>query len=540
MHPSSRRRFVPVVIAVLVASSSYVARTVGPSADQLDTGLARQLLTRMAVAAQMPARHASHQQRVGSMTPAERRQAIDTIWGAGAPTAEKLAIFDKFWNYVDAKFAAFQHLDVNWQDLRSRYRGEVAAGVSRGRFAAIINQLSLALRDSHTNPVDQLVNVFTVPQPGVPLLGLSGWVFDPSGACLTAQDDGSALVYSAIPGHPLGLQSGDRILGYDGRPWPELYQQMVHEELPLWPLWWGTSPTSFEHTFVMSAGMNWSLFDTMDIVKAGSSQTVHVSTSLMPEPIFWGFCSEQMDIPGVAKPTFTATDLVRAGIIDGTRIGYIYSWSWEETAVDQFAQAVYQLTQVEQVEGLILDFRFNVGGFQDAPFKGLSALSSHPSPTLGMDLRKDPADHFAMMSLAPIAQFKLDFSNWQHDRSRIKAGYEGPVAVLVGPGAVSAGDFAALWARNLPRVRTFGKSTSMAVGLPTQPALGTELDLGPDWDHSRVAETNSYLAGAPKDFLIHTEFPVDEHVWLQPDDVAAGTDTVVEAALAWLHDQLGP
>jgi hypothetical protein len=47
-----------------------------------------------------------------------------------------------------------------------------------------------------------------------------------------------------------------------------------------------------------------------------------------------------------------------------------------------------------------------------------------------------------------------------------------------------------------------------------------------------VAETNNYAVGAPKDYLTHAEFPVDERVWLRPDDVAAGQDTVVEAAPA--------
>ena len=73
----------------------------------------------------------------------------------------------------------------------------------------------------------------------------------------------------------------------------------------------------------------------------------------------------------------------------------------------------------------------------------------------------------------------------------------------------------------------------MAVGLPTQPALGTELDLGPDW-FGRVAETNTFALSSPKDYLTHDEFPVDERVWLRPTDVAAGKDTVVDAALRWL------
>jgi hypothetical protein len=78
----------------------------------------------------------------------------------------------------------------------------------------------------------------------------------------------------------------------------------------------------------------------------------------------------------------------------------------------------------------------------------------------------------------------------------------------------------------------------MAVGHPTQPGLGRSLDLGPDW-FARIAETNTYRVGAPKDFLIHTEFPVNYPVWLRADDVAAGTDTVVEAALTWLRPQTG-
>ena len=38
--------------------------------------------------------------------------------------------------------------------------------------------------------------------------------------------------------------------------------------------------------------------------------------------------------------------------------------------------------------------------------------------------------------------------------------------------------------------------------------------------------------------LIHTDLPVDERVWLRPADVAAGKDTVVDAALRWLRQEL--
>jgi hypothetical protein len=372
----------------------------------------------------------------------------------------------------------------------------------------------------------------------VPSVGQGGWIVDTSGACLTAQDDGSALVYSVIPNHPLGLQRGDRILGYDGKPWRDLYQELIAEEVPIWPLWWGSSPTSFDHSFVMSAGLNWHLFDVMDIAKHSSGQVMHVPTSLMPGDIFWGFCSEQMNVAGVSKPNFFAGNYVRSGVVAGTSIGYIYVWGWTGNAETEFAEAVYQLTQVDKVRGLIVDYRFNVGGFIRAPFAGTAILAERPAPTLGNDQRLKPYDHFLMKTLIPPDFFKVDFLPSGNRDIPVKVSYTGPVAVLVGPGAVSAGDFGSELLRSLPVARTFGKSTSMALGLPTQPALGTVIDLGPDWE-ARVSESNSYAVGSPMDYLIHTEFPVDQLVWLTPNDVAAGQDTVVNAAMTWLNAQIG-
>jgi C-terminal processing protease CtpA/Prc len=462
-----------------------------------------------------------------------RRQAVDTYWGPGLATEVKLQIFDKFWQYVDDKFVAFQGIDVDWAAVRERYRAEVAVGVSRGRFAAIMNQLSLALTDTHSSALDDVVNYYTLPERGTPLLAVGAWTFDTIGACVTAQEDGSALVYSALAGHPLGLERGDRILGYDGRPWRELYRELLREELPLWPLWWGSSATSFDHSFVMAAGTNWHLFETMDIAKR-TGQIVHVSTSLMPGIMWYGFCSEQMRIPGVPKPAGVYTQPVSRGIIEGSRIGYIYVWSWATPTVEaEFADAVDYLTRIEQVQGLIIDFRFNAGGFLRASLRGIGALVPHPEPTIGLVERMRPGDHFQMQVLAPPSEFRLDFDL---ANTRFTSQYGGPIAVLVGPGAASAGDFSSLWTMFHPNARSFGRSTATTFNLPTQPALGTELNLHPGWT-AGIAEANSYKVDEPHAYLTHREFPVDELVWLRPEDVAQGRDTVVEAAVRWIRQQ---
>lgn len=115
--------------------------------------------------------------------------AINARWGPGLPTQRKLEIFDEFWTTIDERFAAFHGLDVDWAALRERYRPEIAAGVSRGRFAAIMSQLALALRDSHTFANDQ--GVFnTARGPEAPTLLLGGAIFSRLGACATVHDDG--------------------------------------------------------------------------------------------------------------------------------------------------------------------------------------------------------------------------------------------------------------------------------------------------------------------------------------------------------------
>ncbi len=248
--------------------------------------------------------------------------------------------------------------------------------------AAIMNHLALALGESHTQPLDVQVNVNTVPVPGVPLLAVGSWGADPSGTCATALPDGSALIYAAVPDDPLGLAPGDVVIGYDGQPWRRLWRRLLQEEIALWPLWWGSSPTSFQHSFDMTAATNWHLFSVMDIRKP-SGEVVHTPTSLMPGPIWFDFCSEQLAVAGVPKPADPFAAPVSYGIVEGKRIGYIHVWSWgrpggSTTVGQEFAEAVRALTQVERVDGLVVDLRFNMGGFAKAPLQGIGALVSRP------------------------------------------------------------------------------------------------------------------------------------------------------------------
>jgi hypothetical protein len=488
-------------------------------------------------AAAEPVAPAAAQPQRAAVASGRWRQAVDATWGPGLPTAQKLAIFDRFWTTVDEQFAAFQDLDVDWTALRDRYRPEIAAGVSRGRFAGIMSRLSLALRESHTVAFDLPVS-FTLPTLGVPVLNVGLWGSNSSGACMTAQEDGSALVYAVRSDQALRWTPGDRILGFEGRPWGELYPALIDAELPLRATFWGSSPSTFKHSLVMSAGANWHLFDTVDVLRHQTGEVEHQATAPLLPLRFSPNCTEQLDIPGVPKPLNTGASPVSWGVVDGTNIGYVYVWGWSNEAGPAFAEAIRQVTQVRQTDGLIVDFRRNVGGSIRPSDDGLDLLFDHPVHTIGFGERADPDDHFKMrmasFSAPGFYTIGLDDRFAGEPPVADHASYDRPIAMLTGPGSLSAGDHAALRLALHPRVRTFGKSTATAFNGPATLDLGSS-----DW-FSRYARGDAFRVGEPDEFLTHDEFPVDEPVWLTPNDAAVGRDTVVEAAVDWISQEAAP
>ena len=239
----------------------------------------------------------------GQYTKADWAEIIDATWGPGLPTDEKLAIFDNAWNLIDAGYGAFMNMYINLDSLRNVFRPEIAGGVSRGRFAAILNYLGLALMDQHTYIIDGVVNEGTYPTPGTPLLVFGAAIsIDYFGAGLTPLPNSTLLVYKVTPNHVLGLQPGDIVLGYDGVPWKQLYKQLLDAQLPCILINWGSSEQSRKHAILQSAGLNWHLFDTIDIQKYDTKEIVHLPTSLLQNQQGEIYGNEQLPVAGVDFP----------------------------------------------------------------------------------------------------------------------------------------------------------------------------------------------------------------------------------------------
>ena len=466
--------------------------------------------------------------KIGNRTVEEWRQLVDETWGPGEPTAEKVGIFDAAWDNLDREYGAYMNLDVDMRALRRRYRQEIRDGVSRGRFVAIMNHLSLAMNDAHTLIVNGPVSWGIRIQIGTPLFVVGAWVDNsPFGAALTPMPDGSLLVFRALPNHPLGLEPGDLVLGYDGVLWSVLYRQLLEIELPIRLHWvWGSTDASMEHCILMSAAMNWHLFNTIDIQKYGSEDIVSLPTSLflnLTGRAIWG--NEQLPVPGVEMPDFVNEDYITWGVIDGTRIGYIYvaSWSYEDEdeISEQWYEAVDELMHNYETTGLIVDFRLNQGGYMLEAHDGYSLLFNERVSAVSFDLRGSTDDHLDMV---PHRTFNAERFTIPGNSATF---YDKPIAVLTGPGAISNGDWESLRMGFHPMVRTFGKPTNGAFTLSDTPHLGD------DWYFSK-ATGSGYLVDGHQ-YLAHTGVQVDQEVWLTRDDVAEGRDTVVAAAVRWIE-----
>jgi len=507
--------FVTMLALVLAMSS--------PQAPGLLPGTTPVLLGAPA-AADSPPPHLVAKQP-GHYSKTDWQRVIDSTWGPGLSVSAKLAIFDSFWSTIDDSFACFNSLDVNWDSLRAVYRAEVEDTVSRGRFAAIMNHLAMALREGHTIISDITVNYGTQLLPGVPLWVVGAWMdAGHFGAGLTPLPDSSLLVYRVAANHPLGLKPGDMVMGFDRRRWVDILRELEEAQLPIRQLYtWGSCSTAMTYSLLNAAGMNWHLFDTIDIVKYSTGDTVHLPTSWLEGQGMHLYATDQMDIPGVPMPSTDSMPAATYGVVSGTRIGYIYCWRWYYDAGARFYDAVNALTSDPTLKGIIIDFRFNQGGNMFLSDSGLNLLFHDSTATICFTERSDPENHHAMRVVEPAGNFTVPGNG---------VGYDKPIAVLVGPGAVSSGDQVAYRMTFHPRVQTFGLSTNAAFN------GRTGLSVFPGW-YALYARVEACLASDTTYFLTHREFPVDVPVWHTRDAVANGKDAVVEAAIAWVDSTSG-
>jgi hypothetical protein len=462
-------------------------------------------------------------------------RVIDSTWGSGQSATDQLNVFDAFWSTVDQQWAGFPNLPLNWDSVRNVYRSQIGSGLSRGRFYALMSRIWLALMEYHTFIYDAKVDTIFGTRTwhyksGVPLVCIGTGSWDLIGAPVTPTPDSSGLVYRVAPANPLGLKPGDLILGYEGIPWKRLYGQLLNNGVPVsrYNSSSGSTPESMTHEILSAVGWNWGMFSTIDVVKYSTGDTLHLSTAPLSTATSTLWATDQVPVAGVPMPPEdnSGSEAVSWGVVQGTNIGYIYAWDWgSRQTASLFSQAVYDLRHNKNVNGLVIDFRTNWGGEPSYADPGLSQLFNF-DPTAKMSFATHNSladDHFAFTISSTwtfIPTYNVTPTAYPFDR---------PIAVLIGPACLSAGDWNAFRMRFHPMARLFGKPTNGAFVGGTY-AAGTI----PDAWHYQMPTSIVYSNVAGEGYLIHKGVQPDEQVWLTRDGVAKGEDDVVKRALAWI------
>ncbi len=449
------------------------------------------------------------------------RHIIDSTWGPGDPLPQKLLIFNTYAKAVHDEYDGIKSLNLNWDSLYNFYLNKINDSTSRGGFSAIMSRFAYSLKDLHTKAYDSTV-VWTPLNPGVPVLLLGSYnTVEHFGAVTTILSDSTTLVLRVVPNHPLGLEPGDIILGYEGKPWKDLVRELLDAILPM-AASTGGCESADTYLNLSCAGLNWHLFDTIDILKYSTGDTVHLSVlpllnlnlPVMPN-------NEQLSIPNIPFPDVFSDQSATYGILQGTNIGYIFlaQEAYDSPVLNaekEFYEAIYSL---RNTDALIIDMRLNYGGwalFNDA----FRILFNESLNTLG-DAFRCSSNSF---ELCP----SNNYSNYYIVGKPPKF-YDRPIAVLLGPTCVSDGDITAQRLRYHPMVKFFGKSSDASLG------FNTFIKNFPGW-FLRYSITDAFHINNPGVYLNRKEFPIDFPVWHNKEDAAKGKDAVVEKALDWINN----
>ncbi len=445
---------------------------------------------------------------------------VDSTWGAGLPDAQKMAQFNTFWKHFDSFYACYINLPAyNWDSIVTAIDTQIMHGVSKGRFAAIANDFMRKINDGHSGFHDAAVNYPSSIYRGLPLFRDESGKF---GACITTFNDTEAMVYSVHAGHPLGLERGDIILGYNSEPWLKIVKTMLNNQLPN-SVYLGSTDAATMHRYVQAAGENWYLFDTINIKKCDGS-IVNLPTTLMTGFSYQDFPTEQMPVAGVNIPTYTqyysSGVNISANVIHGHRIGYVYMYDCTDATGNKLLNATKRLVEDSLVTGLIYDIRTNFGGGFLAFESTFKYLNDADVSWVGYGDRYD-ANRLNLSNVGLTSWYDLTDDEPHY--------FYHPIAILTGPNAVSAGDFFPVLFRHHPNVKVFGKSTAGAYG------SSTSITLPYTGFYASMQLANFFQTGAPTSYMTHTEVPVDSNIWFVRDSVCLGIDNMVSTAVQWIE-----
>jgi len=436
----------------------------------------------------------------------------------------RMAIFDDIWQKFADDYAGFSARDVDWNKVREKYRKEIEKVDDKAGFYAILSRIFSELQDGHArisfrslcdNDESDSNDYFV----------LDDW-YSRIGVCVTPLDNSRLLVYRADDDNPAQLQTGDMILGYDGRPWALLLEDIEKMNIPVCGMHASADPAE-QYLKLGSVVNNSHLFSQMDVLRIGSTMPESIETAKLVSNGPLMLCPDQLVLEDVYFPWTNVEEEkywsdISWGILSSHNIGYIYVYSWNKKAAEEFTVAVEELLETD---ALIIDQRFNMGG-EVTKTEGLSFLFGSDVDDIMTCVHRKSQSDYETLTTSGGHSYSIE------DTEPIE--YMKPIAVLTGHKAASSGDIFPYFMKHHPHARTFGRLTEGSFGEVTE-------FWNPDPYINDISVSYTECVMLDKDHVVlqgSVQNP-NEEVWLTQEDVINGIDTVVEAAIKWINEELG-
>jgi len=451
--------------------------------------------------------------------PFNHKERVDLFWGPAPDLETRMYVFDEIWETLAEEYPGFTVSELDWDEVRSTYRPQMELATSYGRFYAVLSHMVAELRDSRVFISSDYICGQLHYHPRQAERPPFFHLWDKTsviGACATSMPDDRLLVYSTEAGNPAGLEPGDFILGYDGRTWRQNLEIIDREQMPVCGLN-RTVDSAYDYNRMNVAVNNAHLFQSMEVLKKGASSPESINTDRLIGYESDFICSDQVGVDAVDPPYTSFSDLSYSpdaswGILSGTNIGYIcnFNSSYLYTAVEKLLDT----------DGLIIDQRLSWGSSSFGAALSMLFNETHDQ-VIGYVKRLNEDDYF-----------KVNFEGveWRNLLADVDKNtfYDHPIAVLQGTKAASGGDEFPYYMSLHPYARRFGRVTNGGF-LADE---GTWVGEGINFTYA-----GRQAIGSDLNFLQEDDVTPEEQVWLDPDDVANGIDTVVEAALAWIEEE---
>ena len=235
------------------------------------------------------------------------------------PQLVQLQVFEELWGIVKNNYLYPDFNGLDWNSVYDEYRQRIQAGMSGDDFYIALGEMIHRLGDEHSN--------FFNPLEAIKIDEETGGRYDYAGIgvyTIAIPEHNLVSILLTFPGSPAelaGLKPHDNILAVDGIP-------ILDEKGFRRDLLRGPEGTSIELT-IQSPG---------EAPRQVRIPRQRINTS-MPVP------HQVLTTP------------------NGKKIGYIFIPTFQDNTIDnQIQDAILNLNANEQLDGLILDNRFNAGG----------------------------------------------------------------------------------------------------------------------------------------------------------------------------------